>query len=234
MKRCTALLLALTLFVCLTACKQENTPDTTPPTVVTAPTVPAPAAKTVDLCLPAETDVWTAWGETLKARLNGLGHQVRIWYAQNDIDEQIGQVKTAAQEQTNCLVLVPVDALAITGALTQAVSAGVKVVTLDRQVSHSQALHSVVSFDYALMGRTIADHIVQAKGLDTAGEEKRSYTIEFFMGSTDDYSAFLLHKGIMEVLQSYLDSGVLVCKTGRTSLEDTYVQNWDSDPCLEQ
>lgn len=233
MKRCIALLLALTLFVCLTACKQENTP---PPdtTAATAPTPPAPAVKTVDLCLPAEADVWTAWGETLRTRLSGLGHKVRLWYAQNDSSEQTRQVNTAVKELSSCIVLVPVDALAITGALTDAVSAGVKVVTLDRQVSHSQGLHSVVTFDYVRMGRTIAEQIVKAKGLDTAATEKRSHTIEFLMGSTDDYSALLLHKGLMAVLQSYLDSGVLVCKTGRTSLEDTYVQHWDTDLAKEK
>lgn len=223
MKRCITLLLALTLCVSLAACKQENTAvDTTPATD------PPPVSKTVDLCLPGEEGTWSVYADTFTSQLTALGHTVRVQYAQNDSAQQSRQVKAAVSELSDCVVLVPVDAMAITDALAEAVSAGVKILTLDRQVSHNQGLSGVVSFDYALIGRTIAEHIVEARQLETAKAEKRSYTIEFLMGSTDDYSAILLHQGIMTVLQPYLDAGVLDCKTGRTSLEDTYIQHWNS------
>ena len=228
MKRCIALLLALALWGSLAACKQENTPDTVPATD------PVPTAKTVDLCLPGETGSWSVYAEPLTAQLEAQGHAVRVRYAQNDSSQQAQQVKTAVTELSDCVVLVPVDAMAITDALAEAVSAGVKVLTLERQMYHSAGFHGAVSFDYAQIGKTIAGHIVQARQLETAKAEKRSYTIEFLMGSTDDYSALLLHRGIMEVLQPYLDNGVLDCKTGRTSLEDTFVQHWDTDLAKEK
>ena len=47
------------------------------------------------------------------------------------------------------------------------------------------------------------------------------------MGSPDDNNALFLYNGIMEVLQEYLDDGTLVCKSGRTSFEDTCILRWD-------
>ena len=230
MKRCFALLLVLTLIGSLAACKQENTPvpDTVPATD------PVLTPKTVDLCLPGETGTWSAYADPLTAQLEAQGHAVRVRYAQNDSAQQAQQVKTAVTELSDCVVLVPVDAMAITDAMAEAVNAGVKVLTLERQLYQSAGFHGAVSFDYAHIGKTIAGHIVQARQLETAKAEKRSYTIEFFMGSTDDYSAQLLHRGILEVLQPYLDDGVLDCKTGRISFEDTYIQHWDTDRAKEK
>ena len=57
--------------------------------------------------------------------------------------------------------------------------------------------------------------------LDKAREDKKSYTIEFLMGSPDDNAALFLCNGIQEGLQEYLDDGTLVCKSGNTSFDDT-------------
>ena len=46
--------------------------------------------------------------------------------------------------------------------------------------------------------------------LDKAREDKKSYTIEFLMGSPDDNDALFLCNGIQEGLQEYLDDGTLV------------------------
>ena len=49
------------------------------------------------------------------------------------------------------------------------------------------------------------------------------------MGSPDDNNAKFLYNGIMEVLQPYLDDGTLVCKTGRTSFDDTCILRWSQE-----
>ena len=223
MKRLLSLLLAAALLASLTACNKENSPAP-PPT--TAPTAPIPERKAVALLLPGEEEPWTSYGAALMTQLESQGHEATLCYTQNDALEQAQQVKSAADAGVSCLVIVPVDAMAVTDALNEAAKAGVKVLTLDRQVTDGRALSAAVTFDYLQMGKTIANQIVQAKDLDHAGKKK--YTIEFFMGSADDQRAILLHTGLMRVLQTYLDSGVLVCKTGRTALEDTYVQSWDT------
>ena len=62
--------------------------------------------------------------------------------------------------------------------------------------------------------------------LDKAREDKKSYTIEFLMGSPDDNAALFLCNGIQEGLQEYLDDGTLVCKSGNTSFDDTGIMRW--------
>lgn len=225
MKRLLSLLLTAALLASLTACKKENTPalETTEPTTAASPTI---VGKAVALCLPAQEEPWTTYGTALMAQLESQGHEAEVLYAQNDAWEQARQITAAAEAGTSCMVLVPVDALALSDALREAAKAGMKVLTLNRQMSDSRDVTAAVSFDYEQMGKTMANQIVQAKDLENAGKKK--YTIEFLMGSTDDHRAILLHKGLMSVLQTYLDSGVLVCKTGRTALEDTYVQGWDT------
>ena len=49
------------------------------------------------------------------------------------------------------------------------------------------------------------------------------------MGSPDDNNAVMLYNGLMEVLQPYLDNGTLVCKSGRTSFEDTCILRWSQE-----
>ena len=46
------------------------------------------------------------------------------------------------------------------------------------------------------------------------------------MRSPDDNIAVLLYNGVMKVLQPYLDNGTLVCKSGRTSFDETCIL-WD-------
>lgn len=85
------------------------------------------------------------------------------------------------------------------------------------------------SFDNEGVGTAIGQYIKDAKDLEAARAAGESYTIEFFMGSPDDNNAVLLHKGIMGVLEEYLNDGTLVCKTGRTSFDDTCILRWSQE-----
>ena len=44
------------------------------------------------------------------------------------------------------------------------------------------------------------------------------------MGAPEDDSAVLLHRGVMEILMPFLESGSLICKSGRVNFEDTCTQ----------
>lgn len=79
------------------------------------------------------------------------------------------------------------------------------------------------------VGTAIGQYIETNMDLATASATGESYTIEFFMGSPDDNNAVLLYQGIMEILQQYLDDGTLVCKTGRTSFEETCILRWSQE-----
>ena len=79
------------------------------------------------------------------------------------------------------------------------------------------------------MGTAIGKYIEENKDLPAAQTAKESYTVEFFNGSPDDNNAHMLYDGMMEVLQPYLDDGTLVCKSGRTSFDDTCILRWSQE-----
>jgi putative multiple sugar transport system substrate-binding protein len=99
----------------------------------------------------------------------------------------------------------------------------------DRLLMQTDAVTAYVGYDYQTIGTAIAEYIVNTKQLATAQAENRSHTIEFFMGSPEDNNAVLLYAGIRQVLQPYLDCGVLNCRTGRIAFEDVCIQNWSAE-----
>ena len=229
MKRWIAILLAVCLVWTLTGCHKETAAEATPTQPSTQPTTePVLPEKQVELCLPERTKQWEACAGELQSRLEKLGYGIRTHYAEGSAQEQAKQLQTLIGERADLLLVASVDAHTLGQELTGAANAGVQTVLLDRQVLHAQGVSAVVTFDYVSLGVSMGYQIAEVKQLETAKAENRSHTIEFLMGSTDDQNAVLIHEGLMAVLQPYLDSGVLVSKTGRVSLEDTYVQGWDT------
>ena len=229
MKRWIAILLAMCLVWALAGCHKEAE-ETVPTQPSTEPVTEPIAPKTqVGLCLPEKTAQWETCAGQLQSRLETLDYETRVSYGGGSAQEQAKQVQALLGEGAELLVVASVDAHTLEQELSAAANAGVPVVTLDRQLLHGEGISATVTFDYVSLGITMGYQIAEAKQLATAREEKRSYTIEFLMGAADDQNAVLLHQGIMAVLQPYLDSGVLISKTGRVTLEDTYVQRWDEE-----
>ncbi len=169
---------------------------------------------------------WSKAGEDLQMLLSNLCYPVELVYADADPRQQAEQMTYALEQGADCLIVAPVDSVALTVPLEQAKDRGIPVISYDRLLMDSDAVSYHVSFDYRAMGAAIGQHIVTQKALDVM-DENSSMTIEFFMGSPEDNNALLLYRGLMDVLQPYLEKGVLVSKSGRTAFEDTCVVDWD-------
>jgi putative multiple sugar transport system substrate-binding protein len=179
------------------------------------------------ISLPDEGDAhWINAGEDLKMLLQNLGYPVTLSYAQGDAQKQADQMVKAIEEGTDCLIVAAVDSTALYDAAQLAYQNRIPVVAYDRLLMDTEAVCYYVAYDYKAMGAAIAEAIVTKKSLAQAQSEE-SHTIELFMGSPESSNALLLYQGIMEVLQPYFDSGVLVSKSGRTAFEDTCVIDWD-------
>ena len=240
MKKLIALLLALAAVMVLAACAsldRQSGADTTgsePGEVNISQATSSESGRIVGISMPNDADGrWSADAENMAGQLQALGCQVVLQYAGDDALLQASQVEKMILQPVDCLVIAAVDSMALTDTLAQAKTAGIPVIAYDRQLMNTDAVSYYVAFDSKTVGTAIGDYIVEEKQLQTAQEESRSYTIEFFMGSPDDNNAVLLHQGIMMILQPYLDSGVLVCSSGRTSFEDTCVQSWSKDTAQE-
>ena len=235
MKKLIALLLALVMVFALAACG-GNTPEPTDAPEVDAPEVETPVegegeatgeGKVVGVAMPTQSsERWINDGGNMKAQLEALGYEVILQYAEDDVQMQVSQIENMVAQQVDCLVIASIDSVALTGVEAQAKAAGIPIIAYDRLLMQTDAVTYYASFDNEGVGRAIGEYIEKAKDLANTTE---TYTIEFFMGSPDDNNAVLLYNGVMKVLQPYLDSGVLVCKSGRTSFEDTCILRWSQE-----
>ena len=222
--------IAAVLLLCLLAgC---SAPDAQPQTSeTTQPQTTVAEEKTkIGICMPTQQeDYWQQSAQLLQDRLTELGFEVRLHFAENEASEQIRQLEALLQEGADCLVIGAVDSVELVEPLRRARSAGIPVVAYDRLLMDTDAVSSYVTFDYEAIGTAMAQQLVQQYALETADAEKRSYTVEFLMGSPDDNNAVLLHKGLLAVLQPWLDNGVVQCPSGRVEFSDTYTLRWDPD-----
>lgn len=188
------------------------------------------SGKTVAIAMPTQSsERWINDGNNMKKELEKLGYEVQLQYAEDDPQQQVSQIENFVGQQVDCLVIAAVDSGALTTVEAQAKSAGIPIIAYDRLLMDTDAVSYYASFDNKGVGTAIANYIVEKKDLEAARAAGESYTIEFFMGSPDDNNAVLLHQGIMEVLQPYLDDGTLVCKTGRTSFDETCILRWSQE-----
>ncbi len=196
---------------------------------------PAPVAADqeggkIGVAMPTQSsERWIKDGDNMKEKLEALGYEVDLQYAEDDVQMQVSQIENMIASGSQCLVIAAVDAGALTTVEAQAKEAGIPIIAYDRLLMDTDAVSYYASFDNEGVGTAIGEYVKTAKDLDAAREAGESYTIEFFMGSPDDNNAVLLHKGVMGVLQEYLDDGTLVCKTGRTSFEDTCILRWSQE-----
>ena len=233
MKKLFALILTLAMVLSLAACGGSSEPAAQAPAAeapaAEAPAAEAPAAegKTVGVAMPTQSsERWINDGANMKAQLEALGYKVELQYAEDDVQMQVSQIENMIASGVDCLVIASIDSVALTGVEAQAKEAGIPIIAYDRLLMQTDAVSYYASFDNEGVGRAIAEY-VEAK-LDLANTTE-TYTIELFMGSPDDNNAVLLYNGVMKVIQKYLDNGTLVCKSGRTSFEDTCILRWSQE-----
>lgn len=196
---------------------------------------PAPVAADqeggkIGVAMPTQSsERWIKDGANMKEQLEALGYEVDLQYAEDDVQMQVSQIENMIASGSQCLVIAAVDSGALTTVEAAAKDAGIPIIAYDRLLMDTDAVSYYASFDNEGVGTAIGEYIKTAKDLEGARAAGESYTIEFFMGSPDDNNAVLLHQGVMGVLQEYLDDGTLVCKTGRTSFQDTCILRWSQE-----
>lgn len=191
------------------------------------------SAGAVGICLPNDDAYWADSAVYLEDALEELGYGVNLLYAQDDASLQSRQVLELAEKGVDCLVIGAVDSVTLVDAEQTVWDQGIPIVAFDQLLMDTDTVSAAVTFDYTGIGVAIGQYIAEAKDLENA-PEGQSYTIEFFSGTLEDNNAYLLHQGILSVLQPYLDSGVLVCATGRTAFEDCYVKLYDPQTAQTQ
>lgn len=195
-----------------------------------APAEASGEGKKVGVAMPTQSsERWINDGGNMKSQLEALGYEVDLQYAEDDVQAQVSQIENMIAAGADCLVIASIDSSALVNVEAQAKDAGIPIIAYDRLLMDTDAVSYYATFDNKGVGTVIGEYIEEAKDLPAAQEAGESYTIEFFMGSPDDNNALMLYNGLMEVLQPYLDDGTLVCKSGRTSFDDTCILRWSQE-----
>lgn len=172
------------------------------------------------ISMPSQADdKWINAAAVMNTALREAGYQVEVEFAEDDAKKQIRQIQEFAEKEVDCLIVAPIPLADLTEALEAAQEKEIPIISYDRLIVDTEAVDYYVGFDNLQAGRQIGEYIVEKEDLKKSGAS----TIEFFMGDPQDYSAKMVHQGIMEILKPYLDSGRLVCKSGRIKFEDTAI-----------
>lgn len=182
--------------------------------------------KTVAISMPSQaSEKWISGVAAMNTLFTDNGCEVLIEFAEDDAQKQISQIETFIEQPISCLIISPVPSADLRDVLEKAKEKEIPIISYDRLIMETNGADYYAGFDNLQAGRQIGEYIVQEKELKKTApkDETEACTIEFFMGDPQDYSAKMVHQGIMEVLKPYLDSGSLVCKSGRLKFEDTAI-----------
>lgn len=168
---------------------------------------------------------WNQDGDNMKTQLEAKGYEVDLQYAENEVAKQVEQLENMVTKGVNVLVIASIDGVALKGALAEAKDAGIPVIAYDRLIMESDAIDYYATFDNYQVGVIQGEFIIEALGL--ADGETGPFTMEVFGGSPDDNNAYFFNGGAMDTLKPYIDSGVLVIKSGQTDMEQIAIQNWE-------
>ena len=188
---------------------------------------PTDSSKTkVGLCMPTkEQPIWIAQGERLTEAFEAAGYEVVIEYAEDVVERQITQIENMLLKGCKYLVIAAVDGYAISDAVKKAKESGATVIASDRLIMNTMDVDYYMTFDLVRMGEIQGEYIENALGLK---DGKGPFTLEIFSGSPDDPNSIPFYEGAMNILKPYIDNGMLVVKSGQTTLDVTGTLKWDS------
>ncbi|HEX2945241.1 MAG TPA: sugar-binding protein [Clostridia bacterium] len=186
------------------------------------------SSKLVGVTMPTKSlQRWNEDGANVKAALEAKGYKVDLQYADNQQTVQNSQIENQITKGVNVLVIASIDGGALGGVLAQAKAANIPVIAYDRLITDTDKCDYYATFDNYGVGKMQGEFIVSALKLDKG--EKGPFSMECFGGDPGDNNAKLFNQGAMDVLQPYIDSGVLVIKSTQTKFPDQIaITNWES------
>lgn len=181
----------------------------------------------VGIAMPTKANErWIRDGESVKAGLEELGFKVDLQYAEDIVDNQIAQIENMLVKGVDVLIIAAIDGSTLTKVLEQAKEMGVLVIAYDRLLTNTENVDYYATFDSIAIGEQQATSVLQ--GLGVLDGEKGPFNIELFAGSLDDSCSPLYFEGAMNILQPYIDEGVIVIPSGQVELGQCATEGWDA------
>src|SRR5512134_2027386 len=173
------------------------------------------------------TERWKNEEVLMRKLLEEKGYEVLSAEANHDVKLQNDQIDNMVSQGVKGLIVIAEDGDAAVTSVDKAADAGVKVIAYDRLIKTSK-IAAYLSFDNVEVGRQQALGVMKALGVDEGKWTKDNPAkVVMLGGSPTDNNATLFRKGQMEVVQPYVDEGVV------TIVADQWVDNWDAANALK-
>lgn len=168
------------------------------------------------------TERWKNEEVLMRGLLEEKGYEVISQEANHDVKLQNDQIENMVSQGVAVLLIVAEDGDAAATAVDNAAEAGVKVIAYDRLIK-STGIAAYVSFNNVEVGRQQSLGVLNALDIDNWDVEANGpCRIIMQGGSPTDNNAILFRQGQMEIVQPYVDSGVIEI------VADQWVDNWDA------
>jgi D-xylose transport system substrate-binding protein len=169
------------------------------------------------------TERWKPESELMKKLLEEKGYEVIVQEANHDVKMQNDQIENMVTQKVKGLIVIAEDGDAAATAVDKAAKAGVKVIAYDRLIKTAN-IAAYISFNNVEVGRQEALGVMTALGIpgSTTWTKENPAKIVMSGGSPTDNNAILVRQGQMEVIQPYLDQGIIKI------VADQWVDNWDA------
>jgi D-xylose transport system substrate-binding protein len=169
------------------------------------------------------TERWKNEDTLMRKLLEEKGYEVISQEANHDVKLQNDQIDNMVAQGIKGLIVIAEDGAAAVTSVDKAAAAGVKVIAYDRLIK-TKSISAYLSFDNVEVGRQQALGVMKALGIpgSTTWTKDNPAKVVLSGGSPTDNNAVLVRQGQMEVIQPYIDEGII------TVVADQWVDNWDA------
>jgi len=173
------------------------------------------------------TERWKNEEVLMRGLLEDKGYEVISQEANHDVKLQNDQIENMVSQGVSVLLVVAEDGDAAATAVKSAADSGVKVIAYDRLIK-TTGIAAYVSFNNVEVGRQQALGVMTALDMDNWDVAANGPArIVMLGGSPTDNNAILFRQGQMEIVQPYVDKGVVEI------VADQWVDNWDAANALK-
>src|SRR5690554_2582660 len=168
---------------------------------------------------------WNQDGANMKERFEAVGYEVDLQFANNNVALQVSQIENMILNGADVLVISAIDGASLGTVLEIAKDEGIPVIAYDRLIMETDAVSYYATFDNYMVGTIQGEYLVEALELDTRTDP---VNMEFTGGSPDDNNARYFFQGAWDVIEPYIESGVVVVPSGQTEFEQIATLAWSS------
>ncbi len=156
---------------------------------------------------------WQRERDVFIATAKELGADVNVQTANGEVEEQIAQIEYFVEKEVDLIVVVPIDAYKIQGAIGKAKRAGIPVVCYDRVVRAANT-DLFISFDNEAVGKLMAQELFQAAGRDK--------NVIMICGPESDYNTDMVEEGFTQIMNNYRGTVIGSCRCDNWKAEMAY------------